>query len=92
MYKYKCDVDAIPTVWFTSIEANSILFSVSNTSFGGIICVIYPTSSWENASSLNPVEVSALAPKLELELVTEISPPDSVTNCSENPVAKTVSA
>jgi len=37
---------------------------------------------------LNPSEVRAFAPKLELELVSEISPPFSVTKCSAYPIAK----
>ena len=49
---------------------------------------MYPVLSCVNAVFLNPPEVSAFAPKLELELVSEISPPFSVTKCSENPIAK----
>jgi len=30
---------------------------------------------------LNPAEINAVAPKLELELVIEISPPVSLTKC-----------
>ena len=43
--RYKCAVDATPTVFVTSIAVNSIAFSEIGTSFGGIICVIYPLSS-----------------------------------------------
>ena len=56
--------------------------------FGGIMCVIYPISSFLNASFLNPVDTIALAPKLELEFVTDKSPPVSVTKCSAYPIAK----
>ena len=50
--------------------------------------MINPRSSCENAVSLNPSDARATAPKLELEFVSEISPPVSVTKCSENPIAK----
>ena len=50
--------------------------------------MIYPTSSCEKASFLNPSDASDTAPKLELELVSEISPPLSVTKCSAYPIAK----
>ena len=43
---------------------------------------MYPTSSFENALFLNPEEIKAFAPKLELELVTDWSPPVSATKCS----------
>jgi hypothetical protein len=49
---------------------------------------IYPISSLANASSLNPSDARDTAPKLELELVSEISPPLSVTKCSAYPIAK----
>ena len=58
------------------------------TDFGGIILVIYPTSSLANESSLYPEEFNAICPKLELELVTEKSPPVSVTKWEEYPIAK----
>ena len=77
-----------PIVLATSTDSNSIDVSVIGTSFGGTICVIYPRLSCENASFLNPLETSAFAPKLELELVSEISPPFSVTKCSAYPIAK----
>ena len=84
-------VDPTPatlSVLVTSIDPNSIELSVRGTSFGGMIWVIYPWLSWLNASVLNPTDVSAFAPKLEFELVSEISPPFSVTKCSANPIAK----
>ena len=43
--------------------------------------VIYALSSLINASGLKPSDSNAVCPKLELELVSDISPPDSVTNC-----------
>ena len=52
-------------------------------SFGGIICVRYPTSSLAKASFLNPWATNDFAPKLELELVTDKSPPESTVKCSE---------
>ena len=42
---------------------------------------MYPTSSLPKDVDLNPFETSAFAPKLELELVTDKSPPLSVTKC-----------
>ena len=91
-YKNNCPVEPTPTVLDTSIASNSRELSVRGISFGGMMWVIYPMSSWANASALNPSATSALAPKLELELVIEMSPPDSVTKCSANPIAKTETA
>ena len=51
------------TVLSTSIEMYSILVSSDSRYFGGIIWVIYPTSSLVNAELLNPLAVSAFAPK-----------------------------
>ena len=51
------------------------------------MCVIYPLSSCENASGLNPEAFNALAPKFEFELVIYISPPVSTTKCSVKPIA-----
>ena len=51
--------------------------------------MIYPLSSFVNASSLKPFASSANAPKLELEFVSEKSAPDSVTKCFAYPIAKT---
>ena len=48
---------------------------------GGTIAVIYPLSSFVNASSLKPFASSANAPKFELEFVSEKSAPVSVTKC-----------
>ena len=45
-------------------------------------------SSLGNASALNPLGENAFAPKLELELLIEKSPPDSTAKCSANPIAK----
>ena len=42
---------------------------------GGIICVNAPALSLENAFALNPADLNAVLPKLELELVIDISPP-----------------
>ena len=50
--------------------------------------VMYPTSSLANACFLNPDEKSAFDPKFELELLIDWSPPESVTKCSANPIAK----
>ena len=55
-----------------------IMFVESNCkSFGGTICVMYPVSSREKGSFLNPFDTNALLPKLELEFVIDCSPPDS---------------
>ena len=75
-----------------SIALNSIAFSVIGNSLGGIICVIKPLSSWLNASGLKPTAFSDFAPKLEFELVIDISPPVSTTKCSAKPIAKTETA
>ena len=56
---------------------------------GGITWVKYPTLSGVKAVLLYPLEESATAPKFELEFVRLISPPDSVTKCSEYPIANT---
>ena len=42
-----------------------------------------------NAFLLNPEEINAFAPKLELELLSAMSPPFSVTKCCAYPIAKT---
>ena len=42
---------------------------------GGMICVSAPALSLENAFALNPADLRAVLPKLELELVIDISPP-----------------
>ena len=82
-FKYKRSlVVPTPTVVAISTDVNSTVFSVVGNSFGGIICVIYPTSSCEYAFFLNPAETNAFAPKLEFELVTDISPPVSAEKCS----------
>ena len=85
-------MDATPTVVFTSIALNSIEVSTFENSFGGIMCVIYPWSSCGNAVLLNPSAISAFAPKLELELVIDMSPPLSTRNCYAKPIAKTDTA
>jgi len=41
-----------------------------------------------NASGLNPLATRAFEPKLELELVMDMSPPLSTTKCSAYPIAK----
>ena len=46
------------------------------------MCVIYPTSSCENAFFLNPSATNAFAPKFELELVIDISLPVPDRKCS----------
>ena len=51
-----------------------------------------PLSSWLNESGLKPTAFSDFAPKLELELVIDISPPVSTTKCSAKPIAKTETA
>ena len=43
--------------------------------------VTYAVSSFVNAAFLNPSECSDICPKLELEFVTEASPPDSALKC-----------
>ena len=85
--RYRCAVEATPTVFETSIAVNSIAFSAIGTSFGGMICVIYPLSSCENASGLNPDAFNALAPKFEFEVVIYISPPVATRKCSVKPIA-----
>ena len=45
------------------------------------------TSDTANAAGLNPFAFKATAPKLELELVIDISPPSEVVKCSEKPTA-----
>ena len=47
----------------------------SEISFGGIICVICPALSFVNDADLNPVLLSEVLPKFELELVIDKSPP-----------------
>jgi hypothetical protein len=44
---------------------------------------MYPTSSLAKESFLNPSETNDFAPKFELELVTDKSPPDSANKCCE---------
>ena len=56
--------------------------SVDSIFLGGMICVISPNASLVNDVSLNPIERIALEPKLELELVTDISPPSSAMKWS----------
>ena len=77
---------------WTSIASNSVDTSVSGICLGGMIWVIYPLSSCLNAFVLNPAEINAVAPKLELELVIEISPPVSLTKCWAYPIANTDTA
>ena len=69
-------------VFKTSIASNSMVISLLENSLGGIIWLTYPWLSWVNVVFLYPSDTKAVAPKLEFELVNEISPPDSVTNCS----------
>ena len=71
----------------TSIAPYSNLILAFPTDLGGIILVIYPTSSLAKESFLYPLESNAICPKLELELVTEKSPPLSVTKWEEYPIA-----
>ena len=63
----------------TSIEPYSMFRLPGAITVGGMILVIEPTSSFLNASSLNPEAARACCPKLELEADTENSPPLSVT-------------
>ena len=48
---------------------------ITFNAFGGIICVIAPALSFENDFALKPADLRAVLPKLELELVIDISPP-----------------
>ena len=69
------------------------MFVESNCkSFGGTICVMYPVSSREKGSFLNPFDTNALLPKLELEFVIDCSPPDSDKKWFAYPIAKTETA
>ena len=56
------------------------------------MCVISPKASLLNATSLNPIERIAFEPKLELELVTDMSPPSSAIKWSAKPTANTDTA
>ena len=49
--------------------------------------MMYPVSSRSNDSFLNPFAVKDFAPKLEFELVIDMSPPVSTTKCSVKPIA-----
>ena len=64
---------------FSASRDNQVTeFSSATNSLGGMICVMNPVSSLLNASGLNPVDSSDVLPKLEFELVIDISPPLSV--------------
>ena len=54
-----------------------------------MIWVMYPTSSLGKAFLLNPEAIKDFAPKLELELLIDWSPPFSVEKCSAYPIANT---
>ena len=69
---------------------NQSTFSVVDViDFGVIKDVTYAVSSFVNAAFLNPSEFSDICPKLELEFVTEASPPDSALKCFAYPIANT---
>ena len=74
---------ATESVLLTSIASNSTANVDVSICFGGIICVRYPTSSLGKAFCLNPRATNDYAPKLELELVTDKSPPSATVKCSE---------
>ena len=64
-----------PTVFSTSIDCQFISSTLAKFFLGGTILVINALSSFMNASFLNPSDSNAFDPKLELELVIDISPP-----------------
>ena len=73
----------------TSIGNQSIFSSTLVSALGGIIDVIYALSSLSKDSFLNPEELNAIWPKLELEFVILKSPPVSASKCLLNPIANT---
>ena len=80
--------DETPTVFSTFIDSHSIDIFFLNWLSGGITWVIYPLLSLLNAAGLNPFAFNATAPKLELELVIDKSPPSELVKCSLKPTAK----
>ena len=79
-------------VLVTSIASHSTEIFFWNWLSGGIIWVIYPLLSLANEESLNPFAFRDTEPKLEFELVIDISPPLSLVKCSEKPTANTETA
>ena len=77
-----------PIVDCTSIDIQFTFSSLLKFFLGGTILVIYALLSLMNASGLKPSDSKAVCPKFELEFVSDISPPDSVTNCFAYPTAK----
>ena len=71
----------IPTVASTSKGKNFIELSFAKLFCGGLISLMYPLSSLRNASNLNLSASNDLAPKFELELVIDISPPVVAWKC-----------
>ena len=80
MYRW---LDIFAVLVRPTLILNQSIFSVVDViDFGVIKDVMYAVSSFLNASFLNPSEFSDICPKLELELVTEASPPDSALTVS----------
>ena len=70
-----------PAVTSTSNGKNPTEVSFAKLCCGGFISLINPLSSFRNASNLNLSASNDLAPKLELELVIDISPPLVAWKC-----------
>ena len=73
----------------TSNDCQSTFTGSPVIAFGVIILLINAVSSLLNALFLNPSDVSDIWPKLEFELVTDASLPDSAEKWRLNPIANT---
>ena len=76
---YNLEVSAALIIFRASRDTQVTGLLSETSSLGGITCVMYPTSSRLNASGLNPRDSSDVLPKLEFELVMDMSPPVSQT-------------